>query len=64
MGELINLRRAKKARARQAARAVADTTVQIHGTPSHARSQAKLAESLATRRHAAHRREPDPPKDD
>ena len=63
MGDVVNLRRARKAFARRAAEeAAADARVK-HGMPKAARKLADAQRDVETRRLEAHRREPGPPEE-
>ncbi|RMD47462.1 MAG: DUF4169 family protein [Alphaproteobacteria bacterium] len=55
-GRLINLRRARKARAREEARARADANALRHGTPPALRRLAEARDALERARLDGHRR--------
>lgn len=49
MAEIVNLRRTRKRKAREAAAAQADTNRILHGTPKHARNSAKVQSAKENR---------------
>ncbi len=57
MGEIVNLRRARKAKARAAADQKAAANRTLHGQSRAARDAAAAEQALEARRHAAHRRD-------
>lgn len=57
MAEIVNLRRARKARARAEARTGADANALRHGTPKALRSLAEARREKAARDLEAHRRD-------
>jgi hypothetical protein len=59
MAKIVNLRRARKARARDAARAEADANAARHGTPTALRRLGKARREKAAREHEAHRMGPE-----
>ena len=64
MGEIVNLRRAKKARARLADEKAADANRIRHGTPKPLRKAAESESQRVTRTHEAHRMSGVDPRDD
>ena len=52
MAEIVNLRRARKAKARRELDKVADANRVQHGTPKHLRAIAKTEAGKAAREHA------------
>lgn len=66
--KIVNLRRARKARARAETRAAADANAARHGTPKPARDLAEARRAKAERELDGHRRSPaeapaDPPSE-
>ena len=57
MGEIVNLRRARKAVARRAAEEAAAQARVTHGTPKAVRQRAEAQRTVEDRRLDAHRRE-------
>jgi hypothetical protein len=62
--DIINLRRARKRRAREAARAEADASAARHGQPAALRSLAEARAQKAARDLDAHRRDAQDTGDD
>jgi hypothetical protein len=63
MPKVVNLRRARKARARAEARTEADANAARHGRSTAARRAAAREAETATRRHEGHRVERDAPEE-
>jgi len=59
MTEIINLRRARKTKARAEKDKAADANRILHGTPKSARKQAEAQSQKAARDLAGHKLEPD-----
>jgi len=57
MSDVVNLRRARKRRSREAARAEADASAARHGEARTARDLRKARDTLEARRLEAHKRE-------
>jgi hypothetical protein len=55
MGELINLRRVKKATARAAKEQAAETNRVVHGTPKHLRKSARTKKERGDQKLEAHK---------
>lgn len=55
MGDIVNLRRARKHKARQAAEAEAETNRILHGTPRHRRQGAKAEKNRQSAELERHR---------
>lgn len=62
MAEIVNLRRARKRQARDAAAADADANRVLHGAPKHARNSAKI--QSAKEKHGLDSRKLDPKASD
>ncbi len=60
MGEVVNLRRARKAAGRRAKEEAAAESRARHGTPKAARTLADARRDIETRRLDGHRLEPEP----
>jgi hypothetical protein len=63
MAEIVNLRRARKAKARTEAEQAAAANRSRHGQSRAVRASSAAEQALLTRRHAGHRRAPDPDPD-
>ena len=61
MAEIVNLRRARKTRARHAARAEADANAARHGEAGASRKVREAEAARVTRLHDGNRRETDTP---
>jgi hypothetical protein len=59
MAEIVNLRRARKSKARDEREKAAAANRVLHGTPKHARNAAKAGNEKAVRIIEAHRIEPE-----
>ena len=57
MGELVNLRQARKAKARDEKAKAADANRTLHGTPKHLRNLAKARAKKAARDLDAHKKD-------
>jgi hypothetical protein len=57
MGEIVNLRRARKAKARDEKDKAAEANRTIHGTPKHLRSLAKAKTAKSARDLDAHKKD-------
>mgnify|MGYP006277440829 FL=1 len=56
-GKVVNLRQARKRRARETARAKADANAVKHGTPAELRALHRVCADQSAARHEGHRRE-------
>ena len=57
MAEIVNLRQARKAKARDEKAKAADANRTLHGTPKHLRNLAKARGDKAKRDHDAHKKD-------
>ena len=57
MAEIVNLRRARKAKARDEKAKAADANRTLHGTPKHLRNLAKARSEKAARELDAHKKD-------
>ncbi len=57
MGEIVNLRQARKAKARDEKAKTADANRTLHGTPKHLRNLAKARSDKAARDLDAHKKD-------
>jgi hypothetical protein len=57
MGEIVNLRRARKANARDEKEKAAEVNRTLHGTPKHLRNLAKAKTAKSTRDLDAHKKD-------
>jgi Domain of unknown function (DUF4169) len=64
MGEIVNLRQARKRRRRADKESAADVSRREHGTPKSERTKAMLLRALAEKQLEAHRREDGEPGGD
>lgn len=63
MGEIVNLRRVRKDRARKAAKQEADSNAALHGRTKAEASLEEARAAKAARDHEAHKREAPPEED-